>query len=61
MRSSHTPVGRENSTKGAISIAVSKPICVGVACNNTAADSGRASNVTWPPNDAIRIDVQRRR
>src|ERR1700736_617777 len=37
-RSSHTPTGSENRTNGAISIAVRKPICVGAACSNTAAD-----------------------
>jgi len=45
-RSSHTPVGSENSTNGTISIAVSRPICVGAACISTAAVSGSASRVT---------------
>ena len=60
-RSSHTPQGSENRTKGRISMAVSVPICVGVACSNTAAVSGRASKVIWPPKELMRIDVQRRR
>jgi hypothetical protein len=42
-------------------MAVSKPICVGAACNSTAADRGNASKVTWPPNDEINIEVHRRR
>ena len=60
-RSSQTPVGSENSTKGAISIAVSRPICVGLACSSTAAVRGSASIVTWPPSELMTIDVQRRR
>src|SRR5712671_4444589 len=60
-RSSQTPVGRENSTKGTISIAVSAPICVGEACISTAAVRGRARRVTWPPKEEIRIDIHRRR
>ena len=60
-RSSHTPVGSENSTNGTISIAVRRPICVGEACSSTAAVSGSASSVTWPPNEEIRIEVHRRR
>src|SRR5258706_10871444 len=56
-RTSHTPEGSENKTKGTISIAVSRPIWVGDACNRTAAVSGRASIVTCPPNELIRIDV----
>ena len=60
-RSSHTPAGSENSTKGTISIAVSTPICVGVACSSTAAVSGSASIVTWPPKELMRIEVHRRR
>jgi hypothetical protein len=45
-RSNQTPTGSENMMKGAISMAVSKPICVGDACSNTAAASGNASSVT---------------
>ena len=60
-RSSQTPVGRENSTKGMTSIAVKRPICVGAACINTAAVRGNASRVTCPPKDEIRIEVHRRR
>ena len=60
-RSSHTPDGSENSTKGAISIALSRPICVGVACSSTAAVSGSASIVTWPPKELIRIELHSRR
>ena len=60
-RSSHTPAGKENRTKGTISIAVNKPIWVGAARINTAAVSGIASSVTWPPNADIKIDVHRRR
>ncbi len=61
MRSSQTPAGSENSTNGRISTALSKPICVGLACRSTAAVSGSASIVTWPPNELMRIDVHRRR
>ena len=60
-RSSQTPLGSENSTKGATSMAVSRPICIGVACSSTAAVSGSASSVTWPPKLLIRIEVQSRR
>jgi hypothetical protein len=60
-RSSSTPPGSENSTKGTISIAVSRPICVGLACSSTAAVSGSASIVTCPPSELMRIDVHRRR
>jgi hypothetical protein len=60
-RSSQTPEGSESSTKGRISIAVSRPICVGVACSSTAAVSGSASIVIWPPKELIRIEVHRRR
>jgi len=42
-------------------MAVSKPICVGPACSSTAAVSGSANIVTWPPNELMTIDVQRRR
>ena len=58
-RSSHTPVGSENSTNGTISAAVSTPICVGEACSSTAADSGSASSVTWPPNEEMRIEIHK--
>ena len=60
-RSSHTPVGNENSAKGTISAAVSWPICVGEACSSTAADSGSASSVTWPPKEEMRMEVHKRR
>src|SRR5882672_6649613 len=60
-RSSHTPAGRDSSTNGTTSMKVNTPICVGVACNNTAAVNGSASIVTWPPNELIRIDSHRRR
>ena len=60
-RSSHTPVGNENKAKGTISAAVSWPICVGEACKSTAADSGKASSVTWPPKEEMRMEVHRRR
>ena len=60
-RSSHTPEGSENSTKGTISIAVSRPICVGEACSSSAAVSGSASRVTWPPKELIRIELHKRR
>ena len=60
-RSSQTPAGNENSTNGTTSIAVSTPICVGVACSSTAAVSGSASIVTCAPNELMKIDVQRRR
>ena len=60
-RSSQTPVGSENSANGMISAAVRYPIWVGEACSSTAADSGSASKVTWPPKDEMRIEVQSRR
>jgi hypothetical protein len=60
-RSSHTPVGKENSANGTSSAAVSEPICVGEACSSTAADSGSASSVTWPPKDEMRMEVHKRR
>ena len=60
-RSSHTPEGSENSTKGRISSAVSQPICVGEAPSSRAAVSGSASMVTWPPTEAIRMELNRRR
>jgi hypothetical protein len=40
------------------SIAVKNPICVGEACISTAAVSGMANSVTWPPKEEISIDVQ---
>jgi hypothetical protein len=45
-RSSHTPEGRLSSRKGSSSMAVSRPICVGVALSSTAAVSGSASIIT---------------
>ena len=60
-RSSQTPEGSENSAKGTISAADRKPICVGDACSNTAADNGSASSVTWPPNEEIRMEIHNRR
>ena len=38
-----------------------RPICVGEACSSTAADSGSASSVTWPPNEEMRMEVHKRR
>ena len=60
-RSSHTPEGRLNSRKGSSSIAVSSPICVGVACSSTAAVSGSASIITWLPKLAVRMEANSRR
>lgn len=60
-RSSQTPPGSENSTKGTISIAVNKPICVGLACSKTAAVSGRASMVTCAPKALVSMDAHSRR
>ena len=60
-RSSQTPEGSENSTKGSTSIAVKRPICVGLACIRMAAASGSASIVTCPPSKLIRIEVHSRR
>ena len=60
-RSSQTPTGKENRTKGKVSVKTKVPICVGVARSSTAAVSGTASNVTWPPKELIRMDVHRRR
>ena len=45
-RSNQTPEGRERTTNGVSSAAVSRPISVGEACKSTAAVSGSASNMT---------------
>ena len=60
-RSSHTPDGSENSTKGSSSMVVSAPICVGVACSSTAAVSGSASIMICAPNELVSTEVHRRR
>jgi hypothetical protein len=60
-RSSQTPLGRENSTNGTISIAVSTPICVADAFSSTAAVSGNASSDTWLPKELISVELHRRR
>ncbi len=49
IRSMSTPPGKDNKTKGAISMAVSSPICVGVASSKKTAVRGSASMVIWPP------------
>jgi hypothetical protein len=59
-RSSHTPAGSDSSRKGDSSIAVSVPICVGVAFSSTAAVSGSASSITCPPKELVRIDSHSR-
>ena len=46
---------------GESSMAVSKPICVGVACSNTAAVSGSASIITWLPKELVRMELHSRR
>ena len=38
-----------------------RPSASGVACSSTAAVSGSASMVTWPPSELIRIELHRRR
>ena len=60
-RSSQTPPGSEKRTNGAISIAVSKPIWVGLAFNNTAAVKGSASMVICAPKALVRMEVHSRR
>jgi hypothetical protein len=42
-------------------MAVSRPICVGVACSSTAAVSGSASIITWLPKELVRMELHRRR
>jgi hypothetical protein len=41
-------------------MAVSRPICSGVAFSSTAAVSGSASIITWLPKLAVRMEPNRR-
>ena len=47
--------------KGSSSIAVNRPICMGVALSKTAAVSGSASISTWLPKLLVRMDKNSRR
>ena len=60
-RSSQTPEGSDSNTNGRISIAVSKPICDGVAASNTAAVNGKASIVIWLPSELMSMEIHSRR
>ena len=60
-RSSQTPEGRLKIRNGLSSMAVSSPICVGVAFSSTAAVSGSASIITWLPKLLVRMLPHKRR
>src|SRR3954468_23019886 len=59
-RSTSTPTKRPKSAKGTDSSAVSTPISKGVASRSSAAVSGSARKVIWPPKCVIVSEVHNR-